>query len=1246
MMQAADGGHVVGQEKTPQVRSERLRTGRIRDAERTGLFEHHVKDPLKAWYKYYVLELVLRRKPLKPSKNGRHIPLAPSHPQHLVDERRGHGYISNTIRSSRYTIWDFLPKQFFFQTTRLANFYFICIGIPQAIPGFSTTGSYTTILPVAFFLLLTVAKEGYDDFRRHRMDNIENNQYAKVLRERHGHVSHVKQLSEHMLQTFATVWTMLAFWDKSDRQTASEDHDPDEDDVYHWTRVKWHGVQVGDIIKLRRDDPVPADIALLYANGTENMAYVETMALDGETNLKGKQAPHSLKQCSNIAGLRSSNAEFVAEDPNRDLYDFNGSLEVDGKKMPLTLNDIILRGSVVRNTDTAIGMIINTGEECKIRMNANHHPRAKKPRLEHYVNRVVLSLIFYVIVLSVGCSGGYILWRDTTERESWYLDNATVPFKQIIIGYLIMFNNVIPLALYISLEIVKVGQMLMIMGDRGMYDEASNTHMVCNTNTILENLGQVGYVLSDKTGTLTENVMRFRGLSVAGTAWYHRSAADAAEAEKHAGIRKSVALSRNSFEPRKSGVDVEGRASAVVVRETELPLPSPVERGASEIFSRPSLARRPLDQPVTDEAKLTTEDLLKYVRAHPDAEFSKKAMKFIMGIAICHTALPETQNDGTLDFQASSPDELALVRAAQDMGFMVVNRSTQTITLTVSETAEQATEQVYEILDVIEFTSKRKRMSIIVRCPDGKIWLLCKGADSAVLPRLEQASLAARKSHEVRRSIQIERDLQRKSEQHEPRTSFGGRPSLTIRRRSSLDVKLPANSKRNTLDVPRLSHGGEKSLRPSFDRRTTGRGKFAFLDDPAISDDGAIFTRCFRHLDEFATEGLRTLLFADKTLSEDDYAAWKKLYQDATTALVNRQERIEAAGEVIEQGFNLLGASAIEDKLQEGVPETIEKLRRANMKIWMLTGDKRETAINIAHAARICQPGSEVFIIDSTRGDLEGQMQDIQQEILTGAIHSVAVIDGQTLAAIEASPQLTSLFYALIHAIDSVICCRASPAQKASIVKAIRARLRNSGALTLAIGDGANDLAMINAAHVGIGISGKEGLQAARVADFSIAQFRFLQRLLLVHGRWSYIRTAKFILWTYWKEMFFYLVQALYQSYNGYSGSSLFENWSLTVLNTLFTSLCVIVPGIFEQDLSAETLLAVPELYVFGQRNEALNVMNYLVWMSMAIVQGLFIWYLPGILYGQLNEMGDNGAFAIGHMCFSIAIMWTNLKLL
>jgi phospholipid-translocating ATPase len=219
---------------------------------------------------------------------------------------------------------------------------------------------------------------------------------------------------------------------------------------------------------------------------------------------------------------------------------------------------------------------------------------------------------------------------------------------------------------------------------------------------------------------------------------------------------------------------------------------------------------------------------------------------------------------------------------------------------------------------------------------------------------------------------------------------------------------------------------------------------------------------------------------------------------------------------MIEQNFDLAGATAIEDKLQKGVPETVDKMRRANIKIWMLTGDKRETAINIAHSARICKSYSEVVILDHKIGEVEQRMASTLLDITKGSIpHSVIVVDGATLAEIEGNDTLSMLFFDLVVISDSVICCRASPSQKAALVKKIRTKVK--GSLTLAIGDGANDIAMIQEAHVGIGVSGKEGLQAARISDYSIAQFRFLQKLLLVHGHWNYVRTSKYILVTFWK---------------------------------------------------------------------------------------------------------------------------------
>jgi phospholipid-translocating ATPase len=248
------------------------------------------------------------------------------------------------------------------------------------------------------------------------------------------------------------------------------------------------------------------------------------------------------------------------------------------------------------------------------------------------------------------------------------------------------------------------------------------------------------------------------------------------------------------------------------------------------------------------------------------------------------------------------------------------------------------------------------------------------------------------------------------------------------------------------------------------------------------------------------------------------------------------------------------------------------------------------------------------------------------------------------LSFIENDDSLAYLFFELAVVVDSVICCRASPSQKASLVKQVRNKVKQS--VTLAIGDGANDIAMIQEAHVGIGITGKEGFQAARISDYSIAQFRFLQKLLLVHGRWNYIRTGKYILGTFWKEMFFYLTQAFFQPWNGYTGTSLYESWSLSMFNTLFTSLPVIFLGIFEQDLSATTLLAVPELYAQGQRNAAFNFRKYFWWMFMATSEAVIVFFLMYGLYAQDRAERYNGLFAMGDLAFSCIVIIINTKLL
>ncbi|MCJ1296601.1 hypothetical protein MMC34_008167 [Xylographa carneopallida] len=1124
------------------------------------------------------------------SGNGRRIVLDKALRAPLHNPRTGHPYIDNSIRSSKYTLWTFLPRQIWYQFSKLANAYFLCVSILQMVPGLSTTGSYTTIVPLLIFVGISMAKELWEDLRRHRLDKVENFSRARI----HGEPIAIPPLA---------AVAML-----------SSERSP-------WNPILWKDIRVGNIVCLKRNEPVPADVVLLHVEGSQDTAFVETMALDGETNLKGKVCLPSLSQYRSIDQIIGSSLEVFVEEPNLDLYSFNGNLTASGETLPLTNEHVIYRGSILRNTSEVFGIVVYSGEDCKIRMNATKNPRIKAPALQTEVNKVVVLIVFFVITLAISLTVSYQIMK-AKETRAFYIANASIGGFPIFISFVILLNTMIPLSLYVSLEIVKLCQVLLMTSDIHMYDEISSTPMEARTSTINEELGQVSYIFSDKTGTLTNNSMLFRRLSVGGIVFAH-----------------NLSIQQLSWD-----------------NQSQEKLPA--------YTASPSLTQAlfPKSTNTRDRASVehTTGDLLKYSQEHPDLPLAEAGKAFILSIALCHTCVPETKPDGTVGFQATSPDELALLEAAKEMGYLLTNRQAGTLTIKSSVGGAFVIEE-YHILHVIEFTSDRKRMSVIVRTPHGRISLYCKGADSTVKGLLRLSELAMQKSGDVarrartRQSIEAENYVRRTSIYNAKKALSGhsslGNTRLSISGLQTVDTQDSSAKWLTDDDMDILASPVEAEVPLRFSYQLSHRqqpsspvpqASFDSGTSPLIGipiDNTKLFENCFQHINDFATDGLRTLVYANRYISESEYTSWSRIYKEASASLDNRHQKMEAAAVLIERNLELLGATAIEDKLQDGVPLAIERLRRADIKLWMLTGDKRETAINIGRLCNLIQDFSEIMVLDHEQpDDLAQQIHPQTWKMAHMKIaHSVVVVDGQTLSLIEADDMLYASFIELVVLVDSVVCCRASPSQKASLVRSIRHRVK--GAITLAIGDGSNDIAMIQEAHVGIGITGKEGLQAARTSDYSIAQFRFLVRLLLVHGRWNYIRTCKYTLGTFWKETLFYFTQALYQRYNGYTGTSLYESWSLSMFNTLFTSLPVIFMGIFEQDLQPATLLAVPELYTLGQRNRGFSLTIYLHWVAMALAEAIAVFFLMLGLYGQATFTTDNGLFGMGALAFTACVV-------
>ncbi|XP_050098834.1 phospholipid-transporting ATPase IF isoform X2 [Anopheles aquasalis] len=1159
---------------------------------------------------------------------------------------------ANHVKSTRYSLLTFLPLNLIEQFLRPANAYFLTMSLISLVID-SPVSPLTSLMPLTFVVVLTAAKQGYEDFLRYLTDRIVNRSPVAVVRDG----QRIEIESQH--------------------------------------------IRLGDIVELARDCDIPCDLVLLLSSDPSGRCYVTTANLDGETNLKTMCVPRTLPKLPVTELHRLGTVEY--EQPNTNLYSFSGRIDLASEHaasagtgvVPLSAENVLLRGSRIKNTEWAIGCAIYTGAQTKLALNSKTR-RKKISSSERYINRY---LVFYLILLLAMVLVSFFLKRynDRYRQEhNVYLGEIisnyqVAQFLQDLFAYLVLYNYLIPISLYVTIEMAKFLGGFFMEWDRQQYDSDTDQPFLVNTSDINEELGQIQILFSDKTGTLTKNEMIFQQCSVNG-----RRYAQVGRRLRAFGRQKEQLLKELPAEVYKF---FEALAICHTVQVANADAPEtkegtgenvPEERTGENVPAEPvecligqyelganyhdESSQDDISMTATTSAKTGREARLAVVRESPNSTDVSVGSLLNQPTASRDTLQAQQQpleiSDITL-IGTSSSSAIELKRAfsayEEDKSNVSgkghrrtvshipvsVNRPTSyqmalnvPVTLSASNSLRRHRSTVsrtslresYAAPAYNERTRIERQESMAQRSLSSDSYI-CKydyqassPDEKALVEACARVGLIYTGDTDERLTITLDNACVDR-EQNGPTTA-----EMTVQYERLAVLEFTSDRKRMSVIV--TDRNGQKWLYT--------KGAESHVLPLCVSSQLIRTTQS--HVDEFARCGLRTLAVARRRLTDEEYEEFRVELNEASSSLVNRASNIEACQRRIESRMELLGATAVEDALQDDVRATLESLGDAGIKVWVLTGDKVETALNIAlSCGHIPEAAHRCFIVDcSTQEQLVEHLDAVSIEMLRYRDEPFSLlIDGNSLAvALETTAEK---FRDVSMRCCAVLCCRLSPLQKCKVVQLIKTA--KGRPITAAIGDGANDVSMIQEAHVGLGIVGREGRQAAACADYAMAKFCMVKRLLFVHGHYSSARLTTLVQYFFYKNLVFMGVQFMFQVHSMFSTQSVFDSVFLTLYNVFYTAVPVLITATTEQPYPARMLMDRPELYQKVAGSKQYGWKAFLGWTLQGIYHFLVIfyfnyaiWQINAAIYVKWPGMSSFACFGTSLMTHIVILV--NMKLL